>query len=111
VWASDRAVNRDPSPAVRIFTVTATTPETRIASGPTSPWPEASVTLELDADVAQPTFECQLDEEARLPCASPVTYDNLSEGAHVFRAWARDGAGRFDPSPAVHLFAVAFGYW
>jgi large repetitive protein len=111
VRASDRAVNPDPTPAAWQWTVSAVTPETRVTSGPHSPWRETTVSFEFAADVDGARFECQLDDEPREACVSPATYDNLAEGTHQFQVWATDGAGRADPSPAVHAFSIDLAYW
>jgi Bacterial Ig domain/Calcineurin-like phosphoesterase len=52
------------------------------------------------------TFRCSLDAGPWTPCASPVTYDNLGSGVHVFRVRAKDAAGRRDPTPANHRWRV-----
>jgi hypothetical protein len=38
-------------------------------------------------------FQCRLDGAGFASCTSPVTYDDLAEGAHVFRVKAVDPAG------------------
>jgi hypothetical protein len=111
VRAVDRAVNADGSPAVARFTVTAITPETRITRAPHSPWREPTAELEFEADLPGSTYECQLDDEPRVPCVSPVAYDNLIDGRYAFRVWATDPSGRVDPTPAAHDFMVMFEYW
>jgi hypothetical protein len=40
------------------------------------------------------------------PCTSPVVYEGLAPGSHVFRVRAKDQAGNVDSTPAVAKFKV-----
>jgi Big-like domain-containing protein len=61
-----------------------------IESGPANPTNETSATFSFSAEGAR-RFECALDKRTFKSCASPATFDDLSEGAHTFRV--RAGAG------------------
>jgi subtilisin family serine protease len=74
------------------FLVDTTAPETHVAS--------TAAGFELSA--SEPAaFRCALDGGAYGDCVSPVRYDNLPAGEHVFSVFARDRAGNVDPSPAM----------
>ncbi len=51
-------------------------------------------------------FECSLDGAAFVRCASPVQYQDLTEGRHTFSAVTVDAYGGRDPSPASYAWAV-----
>jgi hypothetical protein len=50
-------------------------------------------------------FECKLDDGAFESCASPKTYDGLSDGAHTFYVRASEN-GAADPTPATRDFTI-----
>jgi hypothetical protein len=50
-------------------------------------------------------FLCSLDNSSPAPCVSPVTYNNLSEGAHLFQVVSVDLAGNLSVA-ATHSFMV-----
>jgi hypothetical protein len=51
-------------------------------------------------------FECSVDGEAFAACASPLTLEKLSKGAHTFAVRAIDQAGNADQTPATDAFKV-----
>jgi glucose/arabinose dehydrogenase len=51
-------------------------------------------------------FRCRLDRRPYRGCASPRAYRGLAPGAHVFRVFAIDAAGRGDPTPVVFRWKV-----
>ncbi|MGZ5321759.1 MAG: PKD domain-containing protein [Solirubrobacterales bacterium] len=51
------------------------------------------------------SFECKLDDGAFESCASPKTYDGLSDGAHTFYVRASEN-GAADPTPATRDFTI-----
>jgi hypothetical protein len=53
------------------------------------------------------TFDCQLDDDAFLPCTSPHSYSELSKGGHTFRVRAINGNGSADLSPANYNWTVS----
>jgi subtilisin family serine protease len=80
------------------FLIDATAPETTIVDGP----PEFEFTASEPA-----AFRCALDDASFTDCASPVRYDHLPPGEHVFRVYALDRAGNVDPTPAEHRWTIA----
>lgn len=92
------------------FTVTTpppdtTPPETVIDSGPSGSVSETSATFTFSANEPA-TFQCALDGAAYASCSSPVTFNNLSFGAHTFRVFATDGSSNADQTPAERSWTV-----
>jgi virginiamycin B lyase len=57
-------------------------------------------------------FQCQLDGGGFTGCTSPMSYNGLAVGAHVFDVRADNGSGDIDPTPATaawNVSAAAFG--
>jgi large repetitive protein len=87
--------------------VEATPPNTTITSAPPSYTKGTSATFGFASSEANSTFACRFDDAAiATPCASPMTYGGLAEGAHTFRVKATDPAGNTDPTPARRTFTV-----
>jgi hypothetical protein len=96
----------------------ASVPNTILTSGPTGVISTASATFTFKADAGSSSsdpasFQCRLDNTtaaAWRACRSPITYSGLAEGSHRFEVRTKngsgDGAGNFDPSPAVANFSV-----
>ncbi len=89
------------------FTVDLTAPETTIDSGPSGTITSRSATFGFSSSESGSTFRCRIDSAAFQSCGSPLTVDNLSNGAHVFQVVARDRAGNEDQSPAGRSFMVS----
>jgi hypothetical protein len=53
---------------------------------------QATTTIQLGASEAA-TFLCELDDQPRAACSSPLELSGLSDGPHVLTAWAVDDAG------------------
>jgi large repetitive protein len=47
-----------------------------------------------------------LDGAAFVACTDPVTYMNIPDGNHTLRARAKDGAGNYDTTPALHSWTI-----
>lgn len=106
VRALDAAGNVDPTPDTAVWTVDPFAPETIIFSSPPEVVNVTTVTLHFGTLGGEPaTFECALDGPF-VPCTSPMTYSNLSQGGHFFQVRARDLAGNVDPSPAQRYWIV-----
>jgi len=108
VRAKDRAGNLDASPAVHAWQVDTSTPDTTLLSGPSNATPTSAATFTFispDAG-AGATFQCSLDNNTFVDCASPMSYDGLLEGTHVFQVRVRDSVGNFDPTPATDTWNV-----
>ena len=52
-------------------------------------------------DVSVAGFECSLDGLPFSTCSSPITYDKVHNGDHVFQVRAVDTSGNVDPLPAT----------
>jgi lysyl oxidase len=83
-----------------------TPPETNITAGPSGTSNSASATFEFSSSEPGASFECKLDAGAFASCASPKSYSNLSEGAHIFEVRATDAAGNVDATPAKRSWTV-----
>ena len=106
IRAVDLAGDRDPTPAVRHWTVD-TVPQTYIDSGPSGTATSSSATFAFHASEPDVTFRCSLDGGASVPCSSPKTYDGLLHGSsHTFRVRATDMTGHSDPTTAVRTWTV-----
>jgi VCBS repeat-containing protein len=87
---------------------TADAPDTDITGTPTDPAATNSATFTFEgigSDVA--AFECELDDGQFTPCGSPWLYDNLSKGAHTFRARAVNSNGDVDLTPHSFSWTVS----
>ena len=105
VRARDAALNVDPTPAVKRFTLDTRAPETRIDSGPGAAVNTTRVQFAFTADEGGVRFECSVDGGAFSRCSSPLALD-LSQGDHTFAVRSADVAGHVDSSPATRAFAV-----
>ena len=102
VRAVDRAGNVDPGEAYSAFTVDTVAPETTIVSGPGA---TSGPNVTFEVSTSEGTLECRLDEAAFAPCESPVRYEGLAVGPHVFRVRGKDAAGNVG-TPVVAKFKV-----
>ena len=105
VRATDRAGNRDESPASHSWTVDTVAPETTIESGPADPTNSTSASLSFSAG-EDAGFDCRLDHGEWAACTSPEAYGHLAEGRHALEVRATDRAGNVDESPASHQWTV-----
>jgi subtilisin family serine protease len=95
----DAAADRWSHPAhLGPFLIDSTPPETTVVGGPD--------VFELSASEPA-TFRCSLDDASFADCSSPVRYEGLPPGDHVFRTYAVDRAGNVDATPAERRWAVA----
>ena len=123
VRAIDMALNVDPTPAVRTFTVVPM-PLTTITSGPGQLNPEGvrvskedHATFAFRSDQPGTTFECSLDEggvnpgetDGFFPCESPVAYFGLDDGEHTFEVRATNPEGVIEEPPALYEWFVELG--
>lgn len=85
-----------------------TPPDTTIDTNPGSVIHSHSATFAFSGtdNAAVGSFECSLDGSAFATCTSPLTYNNLSIGAHHFEVRAVDTSGNVDPTPASFDFTV-----
>jgi N-acetylneuraminic acid mutarotase len=91
---------------IEVTPADATAPETSITSGPLGPTGSSSASFAFSSSEEGSTFECRLDDREWEGCGSPPHYSGLSEGPHVFRVRAIDGAANVDPDPAARSWTV-----
>lgn len=106
--AVDAAGNRDPSPAIRAFTVDTTPPNTTIDSGPIGTIADDTPVFTFSSKDGV-SFECRVDGDPFAPCSGPGdahTAGPLADGGHSFEVRAFDAAGNPDPTPAAQSFTV-----
>ena len=89
-----------------VWTVDTAAPNTTITANPPPASPSTSASFSFVATEGGSSFECQLDGQAWFPCATPQTYDALSQGAHTFSVRATDVALNVDATPAKHTWTV-----
>jgi len=91
--------------SITLATTDTTPPDTFIDSGPSGSVADTSATFGFSASEPS-TFQCRLDGGAFAPCTSPISYTNLSIGAHTFQVAATDGSNNVDASPAEGSWTV-----
>lgn len=77
----------------------------RVTGGPDGPIAGRSASFSFTASGAGFAYRCALDGEDWQPCASPVTYGDLSAGPHTFEVKTVSGAA--DVALAARGFSVA----
>lgn len=106
VRVRDAVGNLDPTPAVRVWSVDLTPPDTVIATGPTGTVNVASASFMFTATEPGVTYACSLDDAPFAACTSPFSAPALAQGPHVFAVRATDPAGHVDPAPATRAWTV-----
>lgn len=85
---------------------TASVTNTRIVSGPSGTIATDTATFAFTSPEGG-GFQCRLDDGEWGACESPITYDGLADGSHVFKVRALNKAGHPDPTPSTRTFTVA----
>ncbi len=80
-------------------------PVTTIDSHPTNPSASATAQFTFHADIANSTFECQLDGTGFTPCSSPKSYEGLTDGSRTFQVRATSPNGKIG-APASYTWIV-----
>jgi sugar lactone lactonase YvrE len=106
VRATDRAGNTEPEPATHRFAIDTVAPRTEITRAPRGLGNDPNPVFEFEADEPGSTFECRLDSGEWEECASPVSYEGLEDGEHVFRVRATDPLGNVEPEPRSATFTI-----
>ncbi|RKH60913.1 hypothetical protein D7V93_12635 [Corallococcus llansteffanensis] len=110
VRARDEAGNVDSTPAVFVWTVDATAPETRIDSKPTTA--SGGTTNSSDAKFTfgsnelNVTFLCDLNGQGYSVCPINHLLTDLTTGTYTLSVKARDPAGNVDATPEVWIWTV-----
>lgn len=104
VRARDRAGNEDRTPAISLWLVDRTSPDTQIRGGGARTGRTARFALvATETDVA---YRCSLDGAAFAGCSSPLVLSGLGAGRHTLHVVARDRAGNADATPARRSWTV-----
>lgn len=104
-----RGVNaaNNPGPEVAVdWEVDAQAPVVTIlgATPPESVTSSTGISLQFSTEEGAQTF-CRLDNQAEAECTSPVSYANMTDGAHSISVRAVDGVGN-SSAPAVYSWSV-----
>jgi hypothetical protein len=84
--------------------IVVTTPTVAISSGPADPTTATSAGFSFTTTNAT-TVACRLDAGSYLACASPVTYQGLAPGSHLFTVRATNSAGSLAASWSWNMVA------
>ncbi len=122
--SEDNSGNKDPSPASFTWTVDTVPPDTSINSaidGNNKTITDGADTesttmiftfsgtdngMEEGEEVGINHFECSIDGSSFATCTSPVQYDSLANGTHIFEILTEDNSGNKDPSPSSFTWNV-----
>ncbi len=105
--ATDAAGNVSAASVASVLTVDTSAPQTTIDAGPPDPSPSRSATFAFSS--SEPSgggFACSVDAGAFASCQSPLTVDDLEDGAHSFAVRASDAVGNTDASPATYTWSI-----
>src|SRR5215216_593647 len=91
VRAVDNARNTGPE-ATHQWTIDTRPPTATVTSGPGALSNSRSARFTFAADEPS-SFQCELDRGSLVPCGSPLSYQNLADGAHTFVVRPTDAVG------------------
>jgi subtilisin family serine protease len=106
VRAVDAAGNFDLSPAMHVWTIDTTAPDTSIASGPGRRTTSRSASFEFSASEPEARLACKLDKGEWRNCSPPKRVTRLAVGTHTLSVAAFDAVGNVDPTPATRVWNV-----
>ena len=109
VYVISAAGVADPTPARHTWVIDLSAPETEITSGPASVTSETSASLSYRSpgEPTLTTFRCRIDGGAWTACnGGSRSYEDLTDGEHVFEVAAVDAGGIVDPTPATWRWVV-----
>ncbi|MFN8489011.1 MAG: LamG-like jellyroll fold domain-containing protein [Caldilineaceae bacterium] len=81
-------------------------PDTTLTEKPADPSSSTSASFSFTGSATAVAFKCQLDDAAAVPCASPWTLSDLSNGSHTVKVAALNAQGFADLSPATYTWTV-----
>ena len=105
VRAVDPSLNADTTPASHTFAVVGA-PLTTILTSPDATTSDTTATFTFSADQAGVSFACSLDGAGFLPCASGVTYSDLSVSTHTFEVQATNSFGLVEEPPVSFAWTI-----
>jgi Tol biopolymer transport system component len=91
---------------VGVTTLDNTPPNTVIDTMPNNLSNSSTASFTFHSTESGGTFECRVDAASFSSCASPRSYNNLSDGSHTFEVRAIDAAGNADASPASFSWTI-----
>jgi hypothetical protein len=107
VTATDRAGNRDLTPATVRWRIDRSPPDTTLTAAPPAVLTATETTFDFESpDSDAIGFECALDAAPFARCVPPVRAADLTDGPHRFAVRAFDALGLTDATPALAEFAV-----
>jgi hypothetical protein len=106
VQAIDGALNIDPTPASRSFTVDTTAPDTSIASHPKPKAKSRKATFTFSSTEPGSTFLCSYDGKPYAACGASFATPKLARGRHRFDVLSTDPVGNRDQSAATFLWKI-----
>ncbi len=105
--------NIDPTPAIHIWVVDDTPPDTFIPVHPTDPSQNPTAIFGFGSDEDPVTYRCVIDPATTPPalvayvaCDATETFTGLSDGTHTIYVYATDVAGNVDPTPATYTWLI-----
>ncbi|MDZ4675892.1 MAG: hypothetical protein SGI74_00140 [Oligoflexia bacterium] len=108
IYGYDIASNKS-APAMSSFTVDTMAPAMNITSTVPSQQITNQNVMEINfASNESSIFSCSLDGAISSVCVSPISFTNLSEGAHEFRVMATDTAGNQGLSAAIYRWTTDY---
>ncbi|MBI2692177.1 MAG: hypothetical protein HYX29_09585 [Solirubrobacterales bacterium] len=94
-------------PASASWSVDRTPPDPpTITEKPSSTWPATYADFGFEGEPGS-RFECSLDAEPFAPCESPITFEDLEEGSHIFKVRQLDDLGNASV-PASYEWTIDF---
>jgi hypothetical protein len=102
----DAGGNISAAAAQILFTVDTTVLDTTILTGPKTTTNSTSAEFSFDSSKRPITYECNLDQAGFTACTNPVTFANLSAGAHQLAVRARFSSIEVDATPASWSWTV-----
>jgi hypothetical protein len=111
VRAIDAALNPDPTPASRQFTIDTTPPDTTITSGPSGTVSSTSASFAFDSSESNSSFRCRVSggvwgDGIWSTCQVPWNIGPLPDDTYTFEVYAVDSVGNADPDPASRTWTV-----
>jgi hypothetical protein len=82
-------------------------PDTTLVEKPADPSNSTTARFTFSGSATAVAFECQIDDAPAVPCTSPWTLNDLSNGSHTFRVAALNGQGFPDLTSASHTWTIS----
>jgi hypothetical protein len=80
-------------------------PQTTLTASPPASTSETSASFSFVSDQEGSTFECSLNGASFGPCGSPITYNDLGLGDHIFEVRAVN-MGNVGSNPGKHTWTL-----